>query len=129
MGAIRISIKLSNPLKENLAPNETTALVDTGSINLCLPKYLAIRLGLQELEKRNVVVADGRMVNCSYSGPVLVEFDDRKCYTGALILGDEVILGTIPLEDMDLMIHPAGQSVKPNPEVPELPTVMNPDCI
>ncbi|MCG8337841.1 MAG: clan AA aspartic protease [Proteobacteria bacterium] len=129
MGAIRISIKLSNPLKENLAPNETTALVDTGSINLCLPKYLAIRLGLQELEKRNVVVADGRMVNCSYSGPVLVEFDDRKCYTGALILGDEVILGTIPLEDMDLMIHPASQSVKPNPEVPELPTVMNPDCI
>jgi clan AA aspartic protease len=129
MGTIRISIKLSNPLKENLAPNETAALVDTGSINLCLPKYLAIRLGLQELEKRDVVVADGRKVTCSYSGPILVEFDGRKCYTGALILGDEVILGTIPLEDMDLTIHPAGQTVKPNPEAPEIPTVMNPDCL
>ncbi len=129
MGTIRISIKLSNPLKQNLAPNETVALVDTGSINMCLPKYLAIRLGLQELEKRDVLVADGRMVKCSYSGPILVEFDDRKCYTGALILGDEVILGTIPLEDMDLIIHPASQSVKPNPDAPELPSVMNPDCI
>lgn len=128
MGNIRISIKLSNPLKSNLAANETVALVDTGSINLCLPKYLAIRLGLQELEKRDVVVADGRLVRCSYSGPILVEYHDRRCYTGALILGDEVILGTIPLEDMDLMIHPATQAVTPNPTVLELPTVMSPDC-
>jgi len=124
---VRISIKLSNPLKENLAPNETVALVDTGSTNLCLPKYLAIRLGLQELERRDVVVADGRKVQCSYSGPILVEYDDRRCYTGALVLGDEVILGTIPLEDMDLMIHPASQTVKPNPVAPELPTIKNPE--
>jgi clan AA aspartic protease len=124
MGTIRITIKLSNPLKENLAPNETIAMVDTGSLNLCLPKYLALRLGLQELEKRDVVVADGRKVKCSYSGPILVEYDNRKCYTGALVIGDEVILGTIPLEDMDLMIHPASQTVTPNPATPELPSIM-----
>jgi len=128
MGNIRISIRLSNPLKQNLAASEAVAMVDTGSINLCLPKYLAIRLGLQELERRDVVVADGRKVNCSYSGPILVEYGGRKCYTGALVLGDEVILGTIPLEDMDLMIHPASQSVMPNPSSPELPSVMSPDC-
>lgn len=127
MGTIRIAIKLSNPLKENLAPNETVAMVDTGSLNLCLPKYLALRLGLQELEKRDVVVADGRRVKCSYSGPILVEYDNRRCYTGALIIGDEVILGTIPLEDMDLMIHPASQSVTPNPAAPELPSIMSPE--
>lgn len=127
MGNIRITIKISNPLKSELAANETVALVDTGSINLCLPKYLAIRMGLQELEKRTVVVADGRSVSCSYSGPVLIEFHGRKCYTGALILGDEVILGTIPLEDMDLTIHPASQSVVPSPIPHEIPSVMNPD--
>jgi len=127
MGNIRISIKLSNPLKDQLAANETVALVDTGSLNLCLPRYLAIRLGLRELEKRDVIVADGRKVLCSYSGPILVEYGDRRCYTGALILGDEVILGTIPLEDMDLIIHPASQTVVPNPETPELPTVLGKD--
>ena len=127
MGMIRISIKLSNPLKENLASNEIVALVDTGSINLCLPRYLAIRLGLKELEKRDVIVADGRRVKCSYSGPILVEFGDCKCYTGALVLGDEVILGTITLEDMDLMINPASQTVIPNPDTPELPSIMSSD--
>ncbi len=129
MGNIRIAIQLSNPLKDHLAPNEAVALVDTGSLNLCLPRYLAIRLGLRELEKRDVIVADGRKVLCPYSGPVLIEFGDRKCYTGALVLGDEVILGTIPLEDMDLIIHPASQTVIPNPESPELPSVMGPDYI
>lgn len=129
MGNIRIAIRLSNPLKGHLAANEAVALVDTGSLNLCLPRYLALRLGLQELEKRDVIVADGRKVLCPYSGPILVEFGDRRCYTGALVLGDEVILGTIPLEDMDLVIHPASQTVVPNPDSPELPSVMGTDFI
>ncbi len=74
-----------------------------------------------------MIVADGRRVRCSYSGPILVEFGNCKCYTGALVLGDEVILGTIPLEDMDLVIHPASQTVIPNPETPELPSIMSSD--
>ncbi len=123
MGSIRIEIKLSNPLKENLAPNTVVALVDTGSLNLCIPKYLAIRLGLKELEKRDVIVADGRTVICSYSGPLLVEYGVQRCYTGALVLGDEVILGTIPLEDMDLLVHPAAQSVFPSDAAIELPSI------
>lgn len=127
MGSIRIAVKLSNPLKDHLAPSESIALVDTGSVNLCLPKYLAIRLGLRELEKRDVIVADGRTVRCSYSGPVLVQFHDRNCYTGALIIGDEVIIGTIPLEDMDLLIYPSKHAVVPNSAIPELPTVHTAD--
>lgn len=123
MGSLRVSIRLSNPLKENLAPNEAVALVDTGSLNLCLPEYLSARLGLKVLEIRDVVVADGRKVKCPYVGPVLVEFEDRKCYTGALVIGDEVILGTIALEDMDLIIHASTHSVIPNPDSTELPSI------
>jgi len=37
----------------------------------------------------------------SYVGPVEVKFENRSCFTGALVLGDEVLLGAIPREDMD----------------------------
>ncbi|MCP4755912.1 MAG: clan AA aspartic protease [Proteobacteria bacterium] len=124
MGVIRATIKLSNPLKPDLAPNEAVAMVDTGSLNLCLPEYLAVRLGLKELEKREVFMADGSRVACPYSGPILVQFEDRNCYTGALVFGDEVILGSIPLEDMDLLLHPASQTVTANPNSPEIPSII-----
>jgi len=124
MGVIRTVIKLSNPLKPDLAANEAVAIVDTGSINLCLPEYLATRLDLKELEKRDILMADGSKITCSYSGPVTIQFEDRGCYTGALIFGDEVILGTIPLEDMDLLVHPSSQTVMQNYATPELPSFL-----
>ncbi len=112
-------------MKPNLASNEVVALVDTGSLNLCLPQYLSNRLGLKVLEKRDVILADGSKVICPYAGPILVKYQDRQCYTGALIIGDEVILGTLPMEDMDLIIHPAKQTVIPNPNAPDLPSIIS----
>ncbi len=125
MAVIRTVVKLSNPLKPDLAANEAIAIIDTGSINLCLPEYLAKRLSLKELEKRDILMADGSKITCPYSGPVTIQFEDRGCYTGALIFGDEVILGTIPMEDMDLLIHPSSQTVMQNPNTPELPPFLN----
>jgi len=36
-------------------------------------------------------------------------------------MGDEVILGAIAMEDMDLVINPARQLVMVNPESPNFP--------
>ncbi|WP_201243780.1 Fic/DOC family N-terminal domain-containing protein [Halochromatium salexigens] len=41
--------------------------------------------------------------------------------TGAMIMGDEPLLGAIPMEDMDLVVVPAQQRVDVNPASPNVP--------
>ena len=38
-------------------------------------------------------------------GPIEVNFANRRCYTGAIVLGNEVLLGAIPMKDMDLVLR------------------------
>jgi hypothetical protein len=37
-----------------------------------------------------------------------------------MVLGNQVLLGVIPMEDMDLMVHPRTRQVVPNPENPNI---------
>jgi clan AA aspartic protease len=122
MGIVRAKIKLTNPRKPRLAPIVVPALVDTGAVHLCVPEHVAFRLGLQESQQ--VTLADGKRKVCSYSGPVQIDFSGRRCFTGALILEAEVLLGAIPMEDMDLVIHPATQKLAPNPLSPNIPSAL-----
>lgn len=121
MGIIRAEVTLSNPARSGLAPVSARALVDTGAIHLCLPEHLAIQLDLKELEKREVTLANGHRVAVAYVGPVEVRFRNRRCFTGAMVMGDEPLLGAIPLEDMDLVIVPGRQTIDFNPENPNIP--------
>ena len=41
--------------------------------------------------------------------------------TGALVLGDAVLLGTVPMEDMDLIVNPSRREVTVNPASPNIP--------
>jgi clan AA aspartic protease len=116
MGHVRAKIKLSNPRKPKLAPSEVTALVDTGAMNLCIPRQIMEELRLEIHEKRSATTADGRRQVCPYVGPVQVDLEDRTCFVGALVMGDEVLLGAIPLEDMDLMVSPLKGKLIPNPK-------------
>ena len=66
---------------------------------------------------------------CGYLGAItkwmfLNTFQNRSCFTGALVLGDEVLLGAVPMEDMDLILSPAKQAVMVNPESPNIPSSM-----
>jgi clan AA aspartic protease len=116
------SVRLSNPSRPQLRAMDVHALVDTGSVYLCVPEHVALQLELTELEKREVALADGRKHLRPYAGPVRIEFQGRNAFTGALILGDEVLLGAIPLEDMDLVVHPLSQELTVNPESPNIPS-------
>ena len=107
MGFVRGHFHLSNPVKPDLHGVERDALVDTGAVHLCLPSHLVIQLELVEIERREVVQADGRRLSVPYVGPVEIRFRNRRCFTGA-----------IPLEDMDLVVRPQRQSVDVNPESP-----------
>lgn len=124
MGLVRTHMMLSNPREEGLAAIEVDAPVDksieTRAVHLRLPEHVALQLGLAELEKREVTLADGSKSLVSYVGPVKTSFRNRSCYTGAMVLGDEVLLGAIPMEDMDLIVRPATRDVAPNPPNPNI---------
>ena len=122
IGLIRTEIPLRNPRDRSLAPLVANALVDTGSLHLCIPAHLAIQLKLERLEEREVTTADGVKHLFPYVGPIEVHFGNRGCFTGALVLGDEILLGAVPMEDMDLVVSPATRSVTVNPASPNVPS-------
>ena len=124
VGLVKTNIRLSNPREAQLQPLDVEALVDTDAITLCIPEHIALQLRLQPIEEREVTTADGRKTLCPYVGPAQVTFGKRNCFTGALVLGDVVLLGAIPMEDMDLVVHPASQALSVNPESPNIPSVL-----
>jgi hypothetical protein len=50
-----------------------------------------------------------------------VTFEKRFCYVGALVLGDEVLFGAVPMEDMDLIVNPGKRTVTVDPASPNIP--------
>ena len=124
MGFIHAEIDLSNPRNRELTSLKVNALVDTSAVTLCIPEHVAVQLDLAELEKREVTTAEGRHVPVPYVGPVQITFENRSCYTGALVLGDSILLGSIPMEDMDLVVNPRMQTVTVNPESPNVPSAV-----
>ena len=120
MGLIYAEIQLSNPVQPDLNPVKINSLVDSGALHLCIPKHLALQLKLTSLEEREVTLADGSRQLIPYAGPVKVKFSNRTAFVGVMIMGDEVLLGAIPMEDMDVIIHPATRSLMVNPESPNI---------
>jgi clan AA aspartic protease len=118
MGHVFADIKLINPKRSDLDPIEVRALADTGSLMMCIPEHIALQLGLETQSEREVTVADRRKRKVSYVGPLQVAFDRRMCFVGALVLGDEVLLGAVAMEDMDLVVIPSSREVRVNPENP-----------
>lgn len=121
MGIIYASLRLGNDAKPELEELDAQALVDTGALHLCIPSHIAAQLQLSEKKPREVVTADGKSHVVPYVSPVRISMLGRECVTGALVFGDQVLLGAIPMEDMDLIVHPAKQSVTVNPLSPNIP--------
>jgi clan AA aspartic protease len=120
MGLAYARITLANPRRPELVPVEVDALADTGAVHLCIPEHIAIQLALDEFDRREVVIADGSRRTVPYVGPLSVGVANRKGLTGAMVLGDKVLLGAIPMEDMDLIVHPLTRQVIPNPQNPNI---------
>lgn len=115
MGLASAKILLDNPRVPALRPIEVEAMADMGALFLCIPEHVANQLQLQETSKKEVTVADGRRQFCPYVGPIHIRFENRECYVGAVVLGDEVLLGAVPMEDMDLVVIPSERRLAVNP--------------
>lgn len=85
-----------------------SALVDTGSYMLCINESIQEQLQFPVMEKRKTETADSRIVEFDVVSQVELRFKNRRTICNAMVLpgNSEVLLGAIPLEDMDVIIHP-----------------------
>ena len=97
-----------------------TMLVNTGAYNLCINEDIQEQLQLPVVEKRKGMLADGSIREYEVVGPVEIRFKNRRCNVDAMVLpgSSEPLLGAIPLEDMDVIIHPQRQELIVNPDHP-----------
>ena len=121
MGSVYTDIRLANHARADLEEINVTGLVDTGALHLCIPEHVSVQLQLEPLKAREVQTADGKSHLVDYVAPVRVSLLGRECVTGALVFGNQVLLGAIPMEDMDLIIEPSRQKVSVNPMSPNIP--------
>jgi clan AA aspartic protease len=122
MGLVMARITLKNPVKNDLEPLEVEALADSGAVHLCIPEHIKIQLQLEVFDHKEVILADGSCQVIPYVGPIQINFKNRISFTGALVMGDQVLLGAIPIEDMDLIIIPSTRTLNVNPNSPNIAT-------
>ena len=126
MGIVRAQIELSNPSRPDLNSMIVDSLVDTGALHLCIPEHVALQMGydLRQADVREVTTADAKKHVVPYIGPFKLRFEKRSCYVGALVFGDEVLLGAVPMEDMDLVVIPSQRRLSVNPASPNIPAAL-----
>ena len=122
MGLVASKVLLGNPKDSGLEAIEVETLVDSGSVHLCIPEHIQIQLKLEEIDKKEVTLADGSKKVVPYVGPVQIRFKNRTGFVGALVMGDQVLLGAIPMEDLDLVILPKERTLSVNPNSPNIGT-------
>jgi clan AA aspartic protease len=118
MGIVTTPLRLSNPRRPELAPVTEIALADTGSVYLCIPEHVRLQLQLETVDHKEVTLADGSQRLVPYVGPIELQFKNRTGFGGALVMGNQVLLGAIPMEDMDLVVIPKTQTIDINPAYP-----------
>lgn len=106
--------------EDEIRTMQVKALVDTGSYMLCINESIQEQLKFPVAERRSGQLANGSIVEYDVVSHVELKFKNRRTMCNAMVLpGDsEVLLGAIPLEDMDVLIHPQRQELIVNPEHP-----------
>jgi clan AA aspartic protease len=120
MGFVNGALVLRNPRLPELDAVTVNALADSGAVHLCIPEHVRIQLKLEAVDSKEVTLADGTRTVVPYVGPVEVRFKNRVGFAGALVMGDQVLLGAIPMEDMDLVVVPRTRTIDVNPDSPNV---------
>jgi predicted aspartyl protease len=102
VGIVTEMLTLQNARLPHFTVLETRALLDSGCTYLCIPESIRALLDLDEIDTRPAILADGSRQCVPYVGPIEVRCKDRVAFCGALVMGEQVLLGTVPMQDMDL---------------------------
>ncbi len=134
MVLVHVEIELINTIDLGLADRgiiekdavrgiKVTALVDSGAYMLAINENIRMQLDLKKVDEKEAVLADGTLRTLDIVGPVDVQFENRATTVRAMVLPgeSEVLLGAIPLEDMDVVIDQRQQKLIVNPASPYVP--------
>lgn len=101
---------------------EVDAMVDTGATTLVITEAVAKALGVREIRRTRVRYADGRVGAVSVVGPIYLEVLGRSMAADAVVepSAQTVLLGQIPLEELDLVVDPKSREVRVNPMSPDM---------
>ncbi len=134
MSEVRVKVKLPNSYdesrrqrgeisKDEVRSYEADALIDTGAVSSVIPANVMKMLGLLSRGERVAEYADGRKDRVELTEPIIFDIIGRETEEGAMVLGDEVIIGQTILEVLDLPVDCNNQKVIPNPAHPDQPVV------
>jgi clan AA aspartic protease len=124
MGMVHAEITLKNAIDmgnarrgmikdSEIRQTTVTAVVDTGAGTLVINEAIREKLGLKITGKRRATLADGAAHDYEVTEPVSVHWKNRDSPCKAYVVpnANKVLLGAIPLEDMDLIVNPAKQEL------------------
>lgn len=132
MGLVHAELELCNAMDVALLRRQkidskevrrivVTALVDSGAYMMVIPEKVRLQLGLEIIGYELAELANGKQEKVGICEPIEIHFENRKATVDALVIGEEVLLGAIPMEAMDVLIHPKLQKLIVNPEHPTTP--------
>jgi clan AA aspartic protease len=124
MGIVHAEITLKNAgdvikardgiiTEQKIRAAAVTAVVDTGAGTLVINEETRQKLGLVIKGLRRATLADGASAAYQVTEPVEIHWKDRDTVCKALVLpgADSILLGVIPLEDLDLIVDPTRQEL------------------
>jgi len=90
-----------------------TAMVDTGSATLVINEAVRKQLGLAVEDTYTAELADGSVQTYGKTEPVQIHWKNRNAVCKAVVVpnANDVLLGAIPLEAMDLIVNPLKQEL------------------
>ena len=131
MKSVYADVELLNAIDAGLAKRNIIKASDVKrlSINLKVNSHvwmmaindtIQVQLDLPFVEKRKAQMRSGDVVEYEVVGPLMIKFANRTATCNAFVLpGDsEPLLGAIPMEEMNVLIHPQRQELIVNPEHP-----------
>lgn len=97
-----------------------TAMVDSGSTLLVIPESLSKRLNLLQVDSLEAELADGSNITAPVVGPVVIFFENRRAVVDAMVMpdGTDILLGAVPMQQMDVLIDPKRERLIVNPDSP-----------
>ena len=101
-------VELGYKSEQEIRQSTVEAVVDTGAPTLCITEELRNQLGLKVIGEKPVSMANGTGEIVKRLEGVELHWKDRYmiCHPYALSGGNEILLGVIPMEEMDLIVDP-----------------------
>ncbi len=113
MGYVRVKGVIANPFKRDLRI-EVEFIADTGAIYTMIPKHIAERLDLEEIDRRRFKIASGEVVEYPVSEAYIVI--EGRGVTSLVVIGSEKtppLLGITTLELLGFQVDPVTGKLKP----------------